>query len=259
MRLHKKSYIYGACLGGALILGVIAFAGRGAIRDAIDELTKPSVPTPMPYPSATPTVAPDTSPSATPTPTTRTSVNLDISFTSQAPHKIWDEDHQEFCEEASVLMAASYITGDHSITNPDVAEAALQQIKAWEMSTFGYFKDTTATETARILREYFGIDDVRVFAQPTETQIKGWVANGKAVLVPAAGRKLGNPNFTGIGPLYHMLVIKGYTTDGRFITNDPGTRKGADYIYDVQVIMNAMHDWNGGDVENGAKVVIVVG
>jgi hypothetical protein len=187
------------------------------------------------------------------------SVNLDITFVSQAPHKVWDADHEDFCEEAAALMSASYIRGDRSVADINVAEAALQDAKAWELSVFGYFESTTAVQTARMLTEHFGISAVDVVANPTEAQLISWLADGKAVIVPAAGRMLGNPNFTGQGPLYHMLVLKGYTADGRFITNDPGTRKGADYLYERSVIMEAMHDWNNGDVNNGAKVVIVVG
>lgn len=186
-------------------------------------------------------------------------MNLDIPFVSQAPHKVWDAEHEDFCEEAAALMAASYVNGDNTVTDIDVAEAALQKAKAWENATFGYFESTTAVQTAQMLREHFGMTAVSIQTNPTEKQIKAWVADGKAVVVPSAGRMLGNPNFKGEGPLYHMLVIKGYTADGTFITNDPGTRKGADYLYAPSVIMNAMHDWNNGDVPNGAKVVIIVG
>lgn len=243
----------------AVLAAVLLFAQRGRLRDLASDLTKPSVPSALPYPAAIvsptqPPSRPSTKPVSAPV-----SVNLDIPFVSQAPHQVWDADHEEFCEEATVLMVASYIRGDRSVTNPDVAEVALQKIKAYEMATFGYFKDTTAAETARIIREHFGIKKVEVVYNPTEKQIKSWVAAGRAVIVPAAGRKLGNPNFKAPGPLYHMLVVKGYTANGTFITNDPGTRKGADYLYSASVIMNAMHDWNNGDVDNGAKVVIVVG
>ena len=69
---------------------------------------------------------------------------------------------------------------------------------------------------------------------------------------------LGNPYYKQPGPIYHALVLKGYTKDGKFITNDPGTKRGADYLYDPQVILNAMHEWNSGDVEHGRKMAIVV-
>ena len=52
-----------------------------------------------------------------------------------------------------------------------------------------------------------------------------------------------NPNFTGNGPLYHMLVIKGFVDD-KFITNDPGTRNGADFVYTEANLMNSIADWD---------------
>ena len=75
--------------------------------------------------------------------------------------------------------------------------------------------------------------------------------------MPAAGRELGNPNFTGEGPLYHMYVIRGYTAD-TFITNDPGTRNGENYIYAIDVVMNSIGDWNNGDPTNGAKRIFYI-
>lgn len=183
--------------------------------------------------------------------------NLKVPFTTQAPKVVWDEEHEEFCEEASVLMVARYWQ-DRTIKDTTDAEEALQQIKTWEVETLGFYKDTTAEETARILREFYGFSDVDVRYDPAVVDIKREVARGNPVIVPAAGRMLGNPNFKTPGPLYHMLVVKGYTKDGKFITNDPGTRKGADYVYDADVIMKAMHDWNGGDVANGRKVMVVV-
>jgi hypothetical protein len=185
-------------------------------------------------------------------------INLAVPFTSQAPHKNWELPYQEFCEEASVLMAAHYMQGKN-IPNPEYADAELLKIKAWEEARFGDYKDTTAEQTADILKDYYGIQEVLVNYNPNISMIKEAVAKGKLVIIPAAGQQLPNPNFRSPGPLYHMLVIKGYTKAGRIITNDPGTRLGADFLYDPDPLMNAIHDWNGGDVENGDKVVIIVG
>jgi len=77
---------------------------------------------------------------------------------------------------------------------------------------------------------------------------------------------LNNPNFKQPGPIYHMLVIKGYNS-WEFITNDPGTRKGNSFKYPYSTLINAVHDWNhdlavGGMTEaemaQGAKVMIAV-
>lgn len=189
--------------------------------------------------------------------------NLKVPFTSQAPHGKWDGDHNEFCEEASVVMVGRYWT-DRTIASADEAEAALQQIKTWEIEHLGFFYDTTADEVAKILEGMYDLK-VEVKRNPTVEDIKRAVAAGKPVIVPSAGRELGNPNFRQPGPIYHMLVIRGYTADGKFITNDPGTRKGEQYVYDTAVVMNAMHDWVPagermkaafGDT-NGDKVVLI--
>lgn len=185
-------------------------------------------------------------------------INLKVPFTPQAPHANWDEIHQEFCEEASMLMAASYIKG-WDIPDADTADRKMFEIKTFEEERFGYYKDTTAEETATIMKEFYDIDRVKVIYGPTVEDIKKALSESRVVMVPAAGRQLGNPYFRSPGPLYHMLVIKGYTKEGNFITNDPGTRRGADFIYLPSVLMNAIHDWNGGDVEHGRKVIIIVG
>lgn len=185
-------------------------------------------------------------------------INLAVPFTVQAPNANWDEVHQEFCEEASVLMAASYIKG-WDIPDADTADSKMFEIKTFEEGRFGYYKDTTAEETAIIIREFYGIEKVKVVYDPTIEDIKKALNEKKVIIAPAAGRQLGNPYFRQPGPLYHALVIKGYTREGNFITNDPGTRRGADFIYNPNVLLNAIHDWNSGDVDHGRKVVIIVG
>lgn len=183
--------------------------------------------------------------------------NLAVPFTSQAPKSNWEEPYQELCEEASALMASYYFQGlSAGKVDPDQADADLLKIVDFENSFFGFYKDTNAEQTALLIEAYFQLT-AELVEYPTITQIQQAIVDGHPVIVPAAGRELGNPNFTGVGPLYHMFVIKGYTADG-FITNDPGTRLGADYFYPYDTVMNALHDWNGGDVANGAKVVIVV-
>lgn len=185
-------------------------------------------------------------------------VNLKIPFTSQAPHQNWDLPYKEFCEEASILMAVSYVN-NQPILGPDDADAKMLAIKNFEEKNLGFHEDTDVQDTAKIMREFYHLEKVQILNDPTAEDIKQALASGKAVIAPFAGRELGNPNYHQPGPLYHMLVIKGYRKNGDFITNDPGTRKGADYIYKEKVIMDAIHDWNNGDVYKGKKAVLVVG
>jgi len=192
------------------------------------------------------------------TPTTRPgSINLRVPFMVQAPTANWDTLHGEACEEASAIMLAAYYADETEIT-VDEAESRIMDAVAWQDLTFGYHLDTTSEETARIIREHFGLAAAEAVPIGSLNDILDVVATGHPVIIPAYGKALGNPNFRNGGPLYHMLLIKGYDGD-RIITNDPGTRRGADYVYDADVLWDAIHDWNGDDVPHGEKVMIVVG
>jgi hypothetical protein len=47
-----------------------------------------------------------------------------------------------------------------------------------------------------------------------------------------------------------MLVIKGYDeTQDQFITNDPGTKRGADYRYKTDILISALRDYPTGKHE----------
>ncbi|EKD79550.1 MAG: hypothetical protein ACD_41C00038G0002 [uncultured bacterium] len=182
--------------------------------------------------------------------------NLAIPFTSQAPFANWDVVHEETCEEASILMAARFLQ-DRSIGDASAADAAMLEIVSIEENDFGYGVSITAEQTAEVLEYIYEDLTAEVVYDFTWDDVKQAIAQGYPVIAPAAGRELGNPNFTAPGPLYHMLVIKGYTP-GYVITNDPGTRKGADYTYGYDTLYNAIHDWNDGAVTSGQKAIIIV-
>jgi hypothetical protein len=258
----------GAILVLALAGGLWLGATSSSVRSWLDHLTQPKLP--AAENAAQQIVNTITNGLTNTTANTNVAVslpsekNLAVPFTSQAPDANWDQDHEEFCEEAAILMAARFWQGK-TFTNTADKEAGLQAIKAWELNHLGWYYDTTAEENAHILREQFGLQ-VEVVLNPTILNIKTALAAGHPVIVPSAGRELGNPNFTAPGPIYHNLILRGYTKNGHFITNDPGTRKGEAYIYDQSVIMNAMHDWvPSGDRQrpangdaNGRKVILVV-
>ena len=180
---------------------------------------------------------------------------LAVPFTTQAPFANWDMPYQEACEEASVITVHYYYEG--KTFTKSIADKEILDLVAFETSYLGFYKDTTAAEIARVVKAYWKYDRVDVIDNPTIDDIKQQVFAGRPVIVPAAGKMLGNPNFRNGGPLYHNFVIRGWTTT-QFITNDVGTRKGENYRYDYQTVMDAMHDWNGGDVASGAKRIIVI-
>lgn len=251
-------------------LATLAYIGRGPLRNVWYEARKPAVPAAVPLErtqageerpadgedTAAAPVVPPAPPPASRQEAIPASYNLDVPWMVQAPFADWTGSYEDACEEASALMVHYYYTKQRFETQEEMKEE-LDKAFAWEDRRLGYNLDTTAEETAIMLREYFGWDRVELVEDPTAEQIKRHIAAGRPVIVPAYGKALLNPNFRNGGPDYHMLVIKGYTATD-FVTNDPGTRRGADYVYPIARLMDAIHDWNGGDVLGGRRVMIVV-
>lgn len=221
---------------------------------------------------ASTTKAPTLPPKTTTTPVATTSVKqeaqipntflLNVAFVQQAPFGKWDVVHEETCEEASMIMVDKYFR--QQALNETIGEQELQKIIAWE-NDHNYAVDLTASETVKVLKDYYGLS-ARLSREVTVDRIKYELFKGNVVIIPAAGRLLGNPNFKAPGPIYHMLLIKGYN-DKEFITNDPGTRKGNSYKYSYERLLNAIHDWNpalakdgmtDAEMAQGEKVIVVV-
>lgn len=158
-------------------------------------------------------------------------------------------------------MAMHYVRGDRGNLTPAAAEDELQKLVSW-MTERGYSYDVTIAELAQVAREYYGLH-ARIRDDVSEESIKEELAAGRPVIIPAAGRMLGNPYFSGEGPWYHMLVITGYREGlfgTAFITNDPGTKRGDGYEYKADVVLNAIHDWTGvkEEIAQGKKTMLIV-
>lgn len=186
---------------------------------------------------------------------------IEVPFTPQAPFAKWDEIHEEACEEASIVMLRYYFTGKK--LTKEIAEKEIQALVAFQNKNYGDFKDTTAQQTLDLFLDFYGElpegRKMKVVYDFEKEDLKKYLSQGFPIIIPAAGRELGNPNFTAPGPLYHNLVLTGYNGD-LIITNDPGTRKGEGYEYDIDVLYNAIHDFPGRaeDIEQGRKAMIVV-
>lgn len=183
---------------------------------------------------------------------------LAVPFVVQAPAGNWAQPWQDYCEEASAVMAAHFVWGLPVL--PLMAEIEMQIIEQYETITFQRHRDTSIGETADVLRNLYRLKNISVQRVESVADIKREIKNGRLIIVPAAGQMLENPYFKAPGPLYHMLVITGFDdAKNIFITNEPGTRRGESFAYDQQKLFDAIHDWNNGDVLRGEKKMIVVG
>lgn len=253
----------------AVILAASAYLLRGQLRESWASLARPDVPAAVGYqPTAAPSIpttgTAQAAPAPQPKPTIKPGnglpkeVNLDVPFMLQAPKQNWVQPFEDACEEASAFMLDAFFDGRSQDFGADEAERLILDLAAFEDREYDHNKDTTSEEVKHTLEEYFGYPRVIIKPIASADDIRRELAAGRPVIVPAYGKALLNPNFRNGGPVYHMLVIKGYRTDGSWITNDPGTRRGKDYVYPEKRLMDAIHDFNGGDVANGKKVMIIV-
>ncbi|MBI4993240.1 MAG: C39 family peptidase [Candidatus Magasanikbacteria bacterium] len=187
---------------------------------------------------------------------------LPVPFTSQAPEKNWDQPWQDACEEAAVLMLDAYYKG-YGLSPLFAKDEILKMIK-WEEDG-GWGSSIEIEKVARLAEWYLSPNHLitssphhlRIVENPTVEQIKTFIADSKPVLVVADGKVLPNLHFRNGGPVYHALIIRGYT-ETEFITNDPGTQFGRGFKYKYEDLLNAVHDWNGGDVKNGKRAVLII-
>ena len=152
-------------------------------------------------------------------------------------------------------MVNAYLKGNP--LTPTRADGEILEMVQHE-ENIGFNQDITIEQVAAIAEKFYGYK-TRVIENPTIDIIKQELTFQNPVIVPAAGRKLGNPYFSGEGPWYHMLVVTGYDRN-EFITNDPGTKQGEGFKYKYQTLMDAIHDWTGvkEDIENGVPKVMVM-
>lgn len=180
-------------------------------------------------------------------------INLTVPFTSQAPEKNWDQPWQDACEEAALLMLDAYYKKYN--LSPLFARDEILKIIEWEEER-GLENSLEIERVKETAEQYFKILNFSVLENPTIEDIKKSIAKGNPVLAVAYGKDLPNPYFNNGGPEYHALIIRGYTEE-KFITNDPGTKRGENFAYYYNDLLNAVHGWNGGNVKEGKKVILI--
>lgn len=184
-----------------------------------------------------------------------------VFFTSQAPTGEWHKsEFQNGCEEASALMAQAFLTG--KTYTKEETKRELVALARYQEKKIGQGVDTDVADTAEtLLKGYFDITDFQTIYDFTLDDLKR-SSNRGLIIVPTNGRALKNPNFTQPGPLQHMLVITGYdAVKQEFITNDPGTRKGAGYRYPEVILFAAIREYPTGQhlpITAQRKAMIVV-
>lgn len=247
MKSYKSGVI--AVVVISVISGVVLYETRQSSSD-LPGYTQ--TPTSFPKPGTS-------SPKLYPTATNSATFSLKVPFTPQAPTGNWDQLHNEACEEASAIMVSAYFSGDTRAKIPATeVEEEITALTSWEQANFGYSLDTTTAETAETIRSFYNLKAV-VVSDYTEKDIKDALNTNKLVILPVNGRLIGNPYYKQPGPIYHMLVVRGYTAT-QLITNDPGTKNGENYKYYFSTLKNAPADWDHATntIDESKSLMIVV-
>lgn len=242
--------------GAAYTIRRIYLYSKESVPTEVEIISVQKTQTNTPVPTVTATTI--SSLSATPTVTAQTllpkEINLKVPFYAQAPFGDWSMPWQEACEEASVLLVANAYL-QKNWTREQFRDEIVKLVE-WERESFGKDEDTNAAQTAEMMKANFQLDS-KIHTNPTLTDIQTILSKGHLIIVPLAGKHLGNPYYSNGGPTYHMLLVKGYKEGERIITNDVGTKQGENYVYSWSVFNNALHDY-AKPIESGAKKIIEV-
>jgi len=182
-------------------------------------------------------------------------INLEVPFFPQAPDADWGMPWQEACEEASITLAYHFYS-EEPLTKERFKSDILGLVD-WQNEHFGAYEHSTVEQTAQMLEGYFGFTDYRIIQGVSLEVLKKELAAGHIIVAPFAGRMLNNPYYSGDGPYFHMMIIKGYD-EKNFITNDVGTRRGANFIYPYTLLMDALHDYDETAIETAPKTMIIL-
>ena len=250
-------------LAAVIVAAGLSFAAIHEINSTVPVVPAGSIAQPAQVTPAPAAVVPPVTPAVPATPTTPAPdpnvLNLPIPFTPQAPTGNWDELHNEACEEAAAIMANAYLTGDRESTIPAArVEAEIASLTVWEDKNFGYHLDTTAAETAKMIEGSYELKATVQYGY-TLQDVKDQLTLHNVVVLPVNGQLVGNPYYKSPGPIYHMLVIRGYTATG-LITDDSGTKRGENYPYTFSTLYTAGADWDhaANTIDQSKKPMIVI-
>jgi hypothetical protein len=252
----KKKYIY-ILIGAFLIVLVGGYFINKKYYPSSHTASSPEITPSTTLISPSPTLTP--SESSTPVAQSLPNSYLikNFPFQPQAPFANWDQLHDEACEEAAVILVKSWADDKLTISAQTMDDEILKMVD-WEIKNWGSHKDLTVKETAEMAKDFYNLSLTPKY-DITIDDIKKEVVQNHPVIVPTAGRLLGNPYFRQPGPIYHMLVVIGYSGNN-IIVQDIGTKRGEHYQYNQKVLLNAIHDWNGSpdSIDQGQKAMLVL-
>lgn len=181
---------------------------------------------------------------------------LDVPFSSQAPEKNWYEPWLNACEETSILMVDAFYDEDSGLSVEESKAEILKIIEVKE-SEFDISLDESLETMVGLIDELDLGWEGYIKEAPSLQDLKIELESQRPVIVPVYAPELGNPYYTGGGPDYHVVVLKGYDEVKKvFVVNDPGTQFGEGLEFSYETLMRSVHDLNPENYSSGRKRVL---
>jgi len=174
---------------------------------------------------------------------------IDVKFYSQFPLDIatwikYDEPYQNFCEEASLLNWYYHLIWKE----PSLKEYNndLLELKEIEDLIFDWwYKHTSIQDTLKLLIAFQEEQEIfwEIVKNPSIQIIKEHLTKWNLIITPLYWKWLSNNLFIGWWPIYHNLIIKGYT-EQNFITNEVWVSKWDWFMYKQSELMENIYNYD---------------
>lgn len=180
------------------------------------------------------------------------SVILNVPYVMQAPLGDWSDPRQQYgCEEAAIVMAMAWVRENtNSPTDIIYKDEALRDIvnmSEYERVIYGFYKDTSAQDTARLMREFYQYNDIEVRENISVEDIKQELAKNRVVLLPLNTRATGMAVYRN-GPVRHMVIAVGYDDkNDEIIIHDPIFRNGEYFWIPSSRLGPALWNYSSGN------------
>jgi peptidase C39-like protein len=173
------------------------------------------------------------------------SVLLDVPYASQVPLGEWNDPRQtDGCEEASILMAIMWAQGLN--LSPGEIRQQVTGMSDYEQYFYGYFQDSSAQDTAKLMAQYFGYRNVAVQYGISTFDIKRALDVNQLVIVPLNPRIISTTLYNK-ATTRHTVVVTGYDNlTHEIIFHDPLLVHGANRRVAESVFNSALTDYPSG-------------
>jgi hypothetical protein len=180
------------------------------------------------------------------------SVILNVPYVMQAPLGDWSDRRQQYgCEEAAIVMAMAWVR--EAVNSPtdvifkDEAVRDIVNMSEYERVIYGFYEDTSAQDTARLMREFYLYPDVEVKENISTEDIKMELSKNRVVLLPLNTRLTGLSVYRN-GPIRHMVIAVGYDDkNDEIIVHDPIFRNGEYFWMPASSLSAALWNYSSGN------------